>query len=465
MLLAPLFAGLLLAQTIAVNTELEASIPLSTSFFVGGVWGYEDASGRYALVSRHGHGLAVVDCTDPSGAFLLANVPAISAIQDVKTYGTWAYGGADAGPIQVVDLSLPAAAATVATMAVGAHTIQIDGDRLYLNRQAAGMEIHDLASNPLAPAFLGAWPLPTHDSTPAGNLCYAFGQGGARILDVSNPASIAQVGAQIPAGIHSGAVTTGLAGGTVLLTTDDFSGGHLRLWDVTDPLAWTFLSSYQTNPTTSIHNVEVKGAYAFVTYFLDGLRVVDIADPLAPIEVGVFDEDPSIAGGVFSGIDDVYPFQDAVYLTERFPPNSGLRVVEFFPGFGSGCPGPSGASPEIRWSFGPPSPGSGAFALRIEEAAPAALALLWLSTNAGSWLGTPLPADLGTIGAPGCSLHVAPDLLLAGITAANGETSFPLPVPNVPGLAGAVLFAQAAVGGAPNALGLAFTQGGTLIVK
>jgi hypothetical protein len=453
----------LLAQAVAVNTELEASIPLSTSFFVGGVWGYEDASGRFALVSRHGHGLAVVDCTDPAASFLLTNVPAIQAIQDVMVYGTWAYAGGDGAPLQIVDLSVPAAAATVATMNVGAHTIQIDGNRLYLNRQFAGMEIYDLATNPLAPALLGLWPLHTHDSTPAGNLCYAFGQGGARILDVSNPAAISQVGVQIPSGIHSGAVTTTPAGQVVLLTCDDFAGGHLRLWDVTNPLAWSFLSSYQTDPTTSIHNVEVKGAYAFVSYFLDGFRAVEIADPLAPVEVGLFDDNPSAAGGIFSGTDDVYPFHDAVYLTERFAPTSGLRVVEFFPGFGSGCAGGGAGSPELRWSFGPPSPGNSVFALRVEDATPGALVLLWLSTSASSWMGIPLPADLAGVGAPGCSLRVAPDLILPGTTSATGTVSFALPVPAVP--PGAVLYAQAAVSGATNPLGFAFTQGGKLIVE
>ena len=86
------------------------------------------------------------------------------------------------------------------------------------------------------------------------------------------------------------------------------------------------------------------------------------------------------------------------------------------------------------------------FALGIRNGDCLVPALLAVGTSATSWLGQPLPLDLGPLGlAPGgCRLHVSLDLQLPGFTDAEGYASFPFDVPADPGLQGLKLYAQGA---------------------
>lgn len=76
----------------------------------------------------------------------------------------------------------------------------------------------------------------------------------------------------------------------------DFGG--LRFWDLTDPANPRALSTYETprthvDPTRgpseegrfTAHNPVVRGNLLFVSWFSDGVRVLDIADPANPREV------------------------------------------------------------------------------------------------------------------------------------------------------------------------------------
>ena len=70
---------------------------------------------------------------------------------------------------------------------------------------------------------------------------------------------------------------------------------------------------------------------------------------------------------------------DQMTSTARGP--RGVHVIDFFPGFGQGSNGTGGAIPQIRWSFGPASPGNDRFALRLTNAAPDANAWLLIGRS------------------------------------------------------------------------------------
>lgn len=73
----------------------------------------------------------------------------------------------------------------------------------------------------------------------------------------------------------------------------------------------------------------------------------------------------------------------------------------------------------------------------------AVLGLVVLGTSATNWLGVPLPADLTTVGAPGCRLLASMDLLeILPISGGGGVLSWPLPVQ--PSAVGAQMFVQGA---------------------
>lgn len=138
-----------------------------------------------------------------------------------------------------------------------------------------------------------------------------------------------------------------------------------------------------------------------------------------------------------------------------------LRGAELRPGlatsFGSGCNTTNG-SPAQFVLDGPLVAGSTLTARSSTHATPS-LGILVVGLSRTSSGGVPLPIALDPLlGTSGCSLHVSPDLLLPGVTNAQGRWQVPLGLPNVPGaelhLQGACL--------EPVAGGLSTSQGVTV---
>jgi len=141
---------------------------------------------------------------------------------------------------------------------------------------------------------------------------------GAVYLDISDPENPTFVGRTVyPAGSDGDTHSVALArGGNLLLTADeDFSPiaggdstwGYLRIWDVKDPSnpvqVGTFATpdalSGRTDGFFSIHNPVVRGNTAYLSWYGNGLRIVDISQPSAPREIGSF---------VPPGAEDPYEF-------------------------------------------------------------------------------------------------------------------------------------------------------------
>ena len=134
---------------------------------------------------------------------------------------------------------------------------------------------------------------------------------------------------------------------------DGWSG--MRIWDYSDPsnpvLASTVNTVCSADPlhascdprgTYSSHNVIVEGTKAYISWYSDGLVVLDIADPYNPVEVARYHE----AGDAFEarngGIQDIWgvykvPNQPWIYASDR---NGGLYVLKEY-GAGSAKNGKS----------------------------------------------------------------------------------------------------------------------------
>ncbi len=318
-----------------------------------GGWGYTDSLGReFALVCR-GNALDVVNITNPASP-VLARTIAISAggsdLKQVRTYQRWAYavnqgGGANRAALQIINLSNPFTATTVgqypgslpanATAPNGAHTVHIDGDYAYLgmNGAAANWWIVSLAI-PTAPVQVsnvapgpGTGTVQSHDSYIKGNLGYvACLGGGFSIFDISNKA----VPQRLSDVLYPGAFTHNTwttEDGNFLFTTDETAGGHLRVWDVRNPSTPAEVGSYSALPGI-VHNVFVKGTYAYVSYYTEGVKILDIEDPTYPIEVGSYDTYPQGSSSSFNGCWDVYPYFNSGVIT-AYDLTNGLLVLSF----------------------------------------------------------------------------------------------------------------------------------------
>jgi choice-of-anchor B domain-containing protein len=132
----------------------------------------------------------------------------------------------------------------------------------------------------------------------------SYWDAGVIFLDISDPAAPRMVGrAAYPPGspgdTHSVWFTpdeqTLLVADETLDTSQGY-WGYLRIFDIRDPAHPVQIGKYATpnSATTrrdgdySIHNPFVVGDRAFLSWYTDGIRVLDIADPTRPREVASF---------------------------------------------------------------------------------------------------------------------------------------------------------------------------------
>ena len=113
---------------------------------------------------------------------------------------------------------------------------------------------------------------------------------GLWILDVTDPASITVLSSIKWDGIvsHSGWPFS-LGEKLYYAHAEEGYDRHLTILDLTDIENPKVLSRFSTRPGVSVHNVQVVDAIAYISYYIDGLRVLDLWDPEVPREVGHFD--------------------------------------------------------------------------------------------------------------------------------------------------------------------------------
>ena len=113
---------------------------------------------------------------------------------------------------------------------------------------------------------------------------------GLWILDVTDPSSITVLSSTEWDDIfsHSGWPFS-LDGVLYYAHTSEGYDRHLTILGVTDFTSPQILSRFRTREGLSIHNVEVVDGIAYISYYVDGLRVVDLRDPEHPKEIGHYD--------------------------------------------------------------------------------------------------------------------------------------------------------------------------------
>jgi choice-of-anchor B domain-containing protein len=294
-----------------------------------GVWGYVDpGGGEYALLGTR-RGTSIVDVNDPANPVEVAFIPGRpSNWREIQTFSTYAYVTTEAGGgVQIIDLSgLPKEARLVNTYNAtvnNAHTLFIDraAGYAYINgatqtpsTSRGGLAILDLNSDPVFPVPVGVYSTRyVHDSFVRDDIAYTSELGnGFSLVDVSDKSNPRVLARRAYSGsyTHNGWLTED---GAYFLTTDEITatprvpGGRLRVWDIRDVNNIFQAGEYTTHPQATIHNVHVRGDFAYASYYAEGLRIIDMTDPTLPAEAGFFDTHPEWVTGQ-RGTWGVYPF-------------------------------------------------------------------------------------------------------------------------------------------------------------
>jgi hypothetical protein len=284
-------------------------------------WAYAVAlSGTHAYVADSGSGLRIIDISTPSNLSEDGFYDTPDSAEDVAMTGHYALVADDERGLRILDVSAPGAPVeegaydvpSAAWSVAVSGTLAYVGDYYMVPGSAGGaLRIVDV-SDPANPAQAGFAELSGRGSGVALSVGYAYLSGekaGLLVADITDPFSPTEV-ISYP--------TTKLAHDVAVMGDYAYlaDSWDLYLFDISDPLSPTLVSTWPT-PGDSLNNVVVAGNYAYVGAGHDGLRIVDVSDPLAPIETGVYT--------VSDRIYDVALLGDLVYLAAD---QAGLHIVD-----------------------------------------------------------------------------------------------------------------------------------------
>ncbi len=316
---------ILLITYLSDYAQLDSLSNLKYSSELNDVWGYEDELGNeYALVGLK-DGFSVVDISDPRipNEVFRAFGPE-TAWRDIKTFGDFAYvtNEGDSG-LRIYDLSgLPFSttipyknySGPIGNEFSKAHNLYIDENGFaYIAGTDRSEEtiILDLNSDPWNPIEVGAYKLNyLHDVYVKNDTLYgsAISNGELQIIDVSdksNPLLISatETGKRFT---HNAWVSFN---GPFIYTTDEVDGGAIEVYDVSDPVNPELVESYKSKTfgDEMPHNVHVEDSIIVISYYKEGVIVLDGSRPKNLVELTRFDTDKALSGPLSGGCWGVYP--------------------------------------------------------------------------------------------------------------------------------------------------------------
>jgi hypothetical protein len=309
-----------------------------------------------------------------------SDIPAVEA-SEKKPY--------DQGGFKIYDVSDRAKPKLIThhrTHGRGVHRFDMDADYAYISTEMPGyvgniLVTYDIG-NPAKPEEVSRWWLPgqhvaggekptwpgrqhrLHHALRQGNRMWAgCWHGGVRMIDVSDIRKPKTIGAYnyhppFPEPSHTFMGVPPIDGRHIAVAIDEEDHAHsdeelarrrtrphacLWVFDVTDPGKIQPLSVYQVSELESPWSRATPGRFGahqfqehtkggatliYCAWFAGGLRIVDIADPSAPREVGHFIPEPA-AGKACPQTNDVdVDGQGLIYAADRY---NGLDILEFSP--------------------------------------------------------------------------------------------------------------------------------------
>lgn len=340
-----------LGQGNALNAKLLSNIPFSENS--SDIWGYEKDGIRYAIIGNATK-TSVFSLEDPTKPILRHVAPGAQSVwRDIKSYKNHLYVTTDQGTDGLVIIDMAKAPDTIKhsyykpELTVGGvtknlercHNLYIDEKGyVYLagcNISKGGVLIFDPNETPDAPKYIGAADLQySHDAFARGDTLYTSEIYGGNfgvydITDRSNPVLLA-----LQSTSRTFTHNTWLSdNGKFLFTTDERAGAYVDAFDISDlgniKKVDRFRPLERENDGVIPHNTHYHKGYIVVSWYTDGVRIIDVHRPENMIEVAYYDTWESQTGchNGFSGCWGAFPFtgSNIVYASDI---NNGLYIVD-----------------------------------------------------------------------------------------------------------------------------------------
>jgi choice-of-anchor B domain-containing protein len=314
------------------------------------VWAWVAPDGTEYAILGTVTGTAIISLADPANPVEVQFIPgANSTWRDMKHWGDFVYVTADVGSdgLLVIDMSgapdsitwkfwKPSITANNATDTLRrCHNLYIDEfGYAYLagcNLNRGGPLFIDVHSTPGDPIYVGASdPRYSHDVYVRNNLMYSsdINDGFFSIVDVADKSAAQTIAVQNTSFrfTHNAWLSDN---SQYVFTTDERPSAFIDAFDVSNPDNIIFTDRYRPLATEGQgvipHNVHVIDDYLVISYYTDGVKVVDASDPYNLIEVGGYDTYLPAAGG-FNGCWGAYPWlPSGLVLASDI--NTGLYVL------------------------------------------------------------------------------------------------------------------------------------------
>ena len=342
---------LVLNSSAQTNITFKANLPYPNDA-LSNIGGYVDSLGNeYALVGYES-GLSIVDVTNPANPIEIFTVPGTpSTWREVKTMDNYAYVTTEGccNGLQIVNLGYLPDSVQVKQWTGGPalndqletiHALHVDGGHAYLygcNLYNGAAIICDLA-DPWNPVYRGHTPgTYVHDGYVRNDTLYSahIYDGYFSVFDVTNKTNPVLLATQSTPTQFTHNLWLNDAG-TAIFTTDENTNSFLGSYDITDLSNITELDRVQLTPGSGsiIHNTHTLNDFEIVSWYKDGIAIVDVSRPDNMIITGHYDTYLQGSGNGFNGAWGVYPYlpSGTIVVSDI---NNGLYVLT--PTYVRGC--------------------------------------------------------------------------------------------------------------------------------
>jgi choice-of-anchor B domain-containing protein len=359
-IISAMFSPALVAQGFAYNTTLYGE-RLYANNTGSGCWGYSDTvivngQPRIRELAFFGcfKGVSIVDITTPALRELAliptqSNSPTSSgnSWREIRTSGRYAYITTEAtgGGLQIVDLlpdpNNPDSVRLVSKFntggtsnnqhnlgSTGGYAWQADkyiylcGGQVTIDfGNNGGMAIYDVSS-PTSPVLLSRYaPRYVHDVYVKNDTAYLanINDGFVDIVNVSNKANPVRIKTFTypapsigDAGTHNVWVSED---SKFIFTTDEVAPSGQNILRVHDARNYDNIivnaATYKSpvgSQNAVVHNAYVRGQHIIMSYYTQGIKILDISEPLDPVEVGAYNTYGSTTASGYNGCWGVFPF-------------------------------------------------------------------------------------------------------------------------------------------------------------